>query len=64
MNAKKALKRISVAEAAERLGIPEQAVRAGIDQGKLPIEYSVGKHRKTYYIFEDFVERYLDGERS
>ena len=58
------LKRISVADAAKRLGVPEQAVRAGVDQGKLPIGYSVGKRRKTYYIYADFVDRYIAGERS
>lgn len=58
---KNTLKRIPVSEAARRLGIPEQAVRAGIDQGKLPIGMSVGNRRKTYYIYEDFLERYING---
>ena len=60
----KDLTRIDVAEAAKRLGVPEQAVRAGVDQGKLPIGYSVGGKRKTYYIFEDFLERYIAGETA
>ena len=58
------LKRITVAEAAERLGVPKQAIRAGVDQGKLPIGYAIGKRKKTYYIYEDFVDRYIAGERS
>ena len=56
------LKRITVAEAAKRLGIPEQAVRTGVDQGVLPIGYATGKRKKTYYIFEDFLERYVNGK--
>lgn len=57
--------RITVQEAANQLGMPVQSVRVLMQMGKLPIGAVVqfkGKNH-TYYIQQELLDRYLQGER-
>lgn len=53
-----------VSEAAKRLGMNTQTLRLSLQQGLLPIGVATktSKHRYTYTIFEERLERYLKGD--
>jgi hypothetical protein len=58
------LHRISVCEAAEALGMCTDSVRYMMKKGTLPIGRCMeGRGRTTYYIYREFVEQYMRGER-
>lgn len=60
-------KLVTVKEASQVLGMTEQAVRIRIERGLLPIGKCFpplnGGKRNVYYIYEEWLEEYLRGER-
>jgi hypothetical protein len=59
------LHRITVAEAARVLDMCPDSVRYMVKKGTLPIGRCIeGRGRSTYYLYQEFLEQYLKGERK
>lgn len=64
-NTLKPLTRITVNEAAEALGMCADSVRYMVKKGTLPIGRCMeGRGRTTYYLYREFLEQYMKGERK
>lgn len=58
------LHRISVNDAAKALGMCADSVRYMVKKGTLPIGRCMeGRGRTTYYLYQEFLEQYMRGER-
>lgn len=58
------LHRISVNEVAKALGMCADSVRYMVKKGTLPIGRCMeGRGRTTYYLYQEFLEQYMRGER-
>ncbi len=60
----KQLHRITVKEAAQALGMCTDSVRYMVKKGTLPIGRCMeGNGRTTYYLYQEFLEQYMEGKR-
>ena len=59
------MRRITTKEAARMLNVGEQQLRMMVQLEKIPGAICYGpKHRRTYYITDEQIEKFMKGERG
>lgn len=59
------MKRITIKQAAQMMEVSEQAARMMVQLEKIPGAICYGpKHRRTYYITDEQIEKFMKGERG